>query len=465
MKVRIANRLIISEPTSAVKFYCDDKLVLENPAYYKLERLGKWTGNTPQHLWLYEKRGDELWLPFGCLQDIWKIHPCADDYTLEIPPIRELNYESNINPYPYQERAIEEALRKKNGVLVMPCGSGKTQCGLEIISRVGGRALWLVHTQDLLNQSKTRAENVLSNGGLGTITAGKVNIGTHITFATVQTLSKLDLTAYQNQWDVIIADECQHCAGSPTRVTQFYKVISALSARYKIGLTATPKRADGLERAMFALLGNIIHEVTRDDVAHVTCSVKVQTIKTGWTPDYDAVLMGDGMIDYGRVIDNMTHDEQRFDIVSREIIKRAMNGATMVLANRVEYLQKLCDDFKASQAGNAICLSGLGKSKKAKAERKKALEALNTGELDCIFATYQLAKEGLDVPNLRYVVFATPEQDETTVIQSVGRVGRKADGKQCGTVIDFLDDFGMYQGWYKKRCGYYKKIDAEVSEI
>ena len=134
----------------------------------------------------------------------------------------------------------------------------------------------------------------------------------------------------------------------------------------------------------------------------------------------------------------------------------------MVLANRVEYLQRLCDAYNKGQAGMAVCLSGMGQSKKAKAERKAALERLNNGEIDAIFATYQLAKEGLDVPNLRYVVFATPEKDETTVIQSVGRVGRKAEGKEYGTVIDFVDDFGMYKDWASKRRGHYRKIDAEI---
>jgi hypothetical protein len=44
----------------------------------------------------------------------------------------------------------------------------------------------------------------------------------------------------------------------------------------------------------------------------------------------------------------------------------------------------------------------------------------------------------------------------------VGRVGRKADGKEYGTVVDLVDNFGMYYGWAKKRIGYYNKIDAEV---
>ena len=87
---------------------------------------------------------------------------------------------------------------------------------------------------------------------------------------------------------------------------------------------------------------------------------------------------------------------------------------------------------------------------------------MNNREIDCIFATYQLAKEGLDVPSLRYVVFATPEKDETTIIQSAGRVGRKADGKDYGTVIDFVDTFGIYQNWNKARDRCYKKINAEI---
>jgi superfamily II DNA or RNA helicase len=125
----------------------------------------------------------------------------------------------------------------------------------------------------------------------------------------------------------------------------------------------------------------------------------------------------------------------------------------------VQYLKDLnayCDTI------SAVRLSGKGQSKGAKAERRQALYAIEHGEIDCIFATYQLAAEGLDVPNLRYVVFATPEQNETTIIQAAGRVGRKAEGKDFGTVIDFVDDFGMYRGWYTKRLRYYKKIGAEI---
>lgn len=458
--IEIRNKLIVHDTDpcyEAVSEYCKEHLVLNNPDYIKKERMGKWTGNTLKNIWIYESLPHSVALPFGCLQDVWRMCPKKEAYLYEICPIEPREYQSRINLYQYQEEAVTATLRRKNGILVMPCGSGKTQCGLDIIARIGGQALWLTHTHDLLTQSKERAKACmdLPDGALGTITAGKVDIGTHITFATVQTMAKLDLSQYRDMFNVIVVDEAQHCCGSPTRVTQFYKVVSQLAARYKIGLTATPKRADGLQASMFALLGPKIHEITREQVAHNTCPIKVKIIETGYQPEYDAILQGDGTLDYNKLIDNLIHDKERHDIIFGDIL--LLRGPAMILANRVEYLEHMCEDLIGC-GKRAVYLSG----KKAKEERRQALAALNNGDLDYICATYQLAAEGLDVPNLRYVVFATPEQNETTVIQAAGRVGRKAEGKDFGTVIDFLDDFPMYRKWYSERLRYYRKLDADI---
>ena len=171
-------------------------------------------------------------------------------------------YKSTIKPYDYQEEAIKSAVAARQGVIVAPCGAGKTQIGLEIAARIGGRTLWLTHTADLLTQSMERAKTYfgLTNGDYGTITAGKVDIGNVITFATVQTMNKIDLSKVKDKWDVVIVDECHHVVGTPTQVMMFYHVISNLKARYKFGLTATPKRSDGLSPCMFALIGPKICE-------------------------------------------------------------------------------------------------------------------------------------------------------------------------------------------------------------
>lgn len=779
MDALIGSNFIVRNPTDELRQWCAEHLVIDNPDYIKLTRMKKWTGNTPRYLQLYVRYGatnetpEMLVLPFGC-SDLLRQFPMP--FKVLISPLRAVQYHPDIKLYPYQEEAVEAALKYKNGILVMPCGAGKTITGLSVIARIGGRALWLTHTQDLLNQSLDKAKSIFNDDikSYGAITAGKVNVGSSITFATIQTLAKVDIQSLnlKDQFDVIIVDECMpgetlidtpvgqkelknlriddivasynrnegkienkrvthifknrahdivkialsngekiictknhpiytrsgrwigaerlahddyvlqlvwegsghgcnaenikiqdiktrllllfkgmfckrwsraryvdrgaqtqgirndekdkrpisrsvcgthekrqsdeearsaqsgigqterdwtqttgkmrkwcgldsatakiiaqisrlcgclrrisntyedatgkrlsdllqsgysnsrkhdrnrdrwqftlrdratktrrekrailewirvesvevqeqtsdgtfggmcsdgyvynievednnnyfangilvhnchHACGSPTRVTQFYKVLNSLSARYKFGLTATPKRADGLELSMFTLLGKVIHTVHKEAVENTTCPVVYRPIETGYFPNTGAVLAGDGTLNYAALIDDLTHDEQRFQLVSNAL--NELDGIAIVLGNRVEYLQRLCDNY----SGRAICLSALGASKSAKALRKSTLQKLNNGELDCVFATYQLAKEGLDVPNLRYVVFATPEKDETTITQSAGRVGRKADGKDHGTVIDFVDDFGMYRGWYKKRVRYYKKMGA-----
>lgn len=460
MEMIVGKKIIVKDANSSLLRWCRENLILPNPEYYKKERMGKWTGNIPREIFLYEVIRGDLCLPFGCLRSLWEKYHAEAVFKPLFSRFERLNYKSNIIAYEYQEKAIQAILRAKNGVVVMPCGAGKTQVGLEAISRIGGRTLWLTHTQDLLNQSRQRAMATLDvpRETFGIITGGKVNIGETITFATVQTMSKLDLTQYENEFDVVIVDECHHAIGSPTKVMQFYKVISSLCARYKIGLTATPKRADGLEQSMFVLLGDIICEISKSEVANTTCPVEIHGIRTGYVPDYDAVLSGDGTINYSQLVDDLTSNEERFEFV-KELIPR--DAPTLVLANRVEYIQRLNDGYE----GRSICLSTLGASKKAKETRKDALRRLDSGELDCIFATYQLAKEGLDCPNLRYLVLATPEKDETTVTQAIGRVGRKADGKDKGIVLDLLDDFGMYRGWAKKRRGYYKKNDYTYIDI
>ena len=396
-------------------------------------------------------------LPFGCLNNIWSAYRGKYDFKRKIAPIRDFSYNSSIDLYRYQEKAVKSALETKNGVIVMPCGAGKTQTALEIIARIGGKALWLTHTQDLLNQSLLRAKSVFNAdaSAFGTITGGKVNIGNGITFATIQTMVKLDLPKFKNYWDIIVVDECHKAIGSPTKVMQFYKVLSNLSCRYKFGITATPKRADGLEKSMFALLGGKIIEITKDDVKSTTCDVEVRMINTDYSPNPDNILLADGTLNYASLVSDLTHDEDRMLFVLNYINNIPKNCPTIVLANRVEYLQQLSSKYK----GRSICLSGMSTSKSAKEQRKKVLKQLNDCELDCVFATYQLAKEGLDVPNLRYIVFATPEKDETTVTQAAGRVSRKSEGKEKGIIIDFVDSFGMYTGWAKKRKKIYQKLD------
>lgn len=459
MNFYLRNKVIIEDYTPEMLAYCKSTLSFPNPDYLKREEKGKWTGNTQREIVLFERAGNRLYLPFGTCKNIYlRFKKDITRVNVRICPLRARKYDSHINLYGYQQNAVEAVLRAKNGILVAPCGSGKTQMGLEAVARIGGKTLWLTHTTDLLTQSMNRAKQCfgLPASEYGTITAGKVNVGNTLTFATVQTASNIDLSQYRDEWDCVVVDECHKCVGSPTRMMQFYKVLSALSARFKLGLTATPYRADGLERCMFALLGDVIHEVPQSAVAGNTVPVRVKFVNTGYTPDIDDITDGDGTLNYAKLISDITENKDRNAVIVGEIQRAAQNGAVLVLSDRLQHLdvmeKQLCAVFPYCAAR-----LGIASTKAEKERRTRILTDLNNGALNVVFATYKLAKEGLDVPNLRTVVFATPQKDKTTVVQSAGRVARKADGKEYGTVIDFSDDFGLLRGYEKKRRGYYKK--------
>ena len=454
----IKNELIIDNPTNAMRKWCRDNLTIPNPQYAKAEEKGKWTGNIAKTLQMYYTVGSQLRLPFGIARKFYKLFKNdVSQINALFAPIRRKTYNSSISLREYQKNAVEAALKARNGVLVSPCGSGKSEMGLEIAARISGRTLWIVHTWDLANQILNRAaiRYNISKESYGQIAAGKVNIGDVFTVATVQTLARIDLAKIQNEFDCIIVDECQHVCSSADKVTQFEKVITSLCAPYLYGITATPYRADGLERCMFALLGDVIHEVPQSAVAGNTVPVRVKFVSTNYTPDIDDITDGDGTLNYAKLISDITENKDRNAVIVGEIQRAAQNGGVLVLSDRLQHLDALEKVVRGS--GQRTARLGIASTKAEKERRARILTDLNNGALNVVFATYKLAKEGLDVPNLRTVVFATPQKDKTTVIQSAGRVARKADGKDFGMVIDFSDDFGLLYGYEKKRRGYYKK--------
>ena len=455
----IKNELIIDNPTNAMREWCKDNLILPNPQYAKAEAMGKWTGNIPKTLQMYYTVGNQLRLPFGIARKFYKLFKNdVSQINALFVPIRRKTYNSSISLREYQKNAIEAALKARNGVLVSPCGSGKSEMGLEIAARISGRTLWIVHTWDLANQILNRAaiRYNISKESYGQIAAGKINIGDVFTVATVQTLARIDLAKIQNEFDCIIVDECQHVCSSADKVTQFEKVITSLCSPYLYGITATPYRADGLEKCMFSLLGDVIHEVPQSAVAGNTVPVRVKFVNTGYTPDIDDITDGDGTLNYAKLISDITENKDRNAVIVGEIQRAAHNGGVLVLSERLQHLdsmeKQLCAVFPYCTAR-----LGIASTKAEKERRARILTDLSNGALNVVFATYKLAKEGLDVPNLRTVVLSCPVKDKTTVIQSAGRVARKAEDKDFGMVIDFSDDFGLLYGYEKKRRGYYKK--------
>ena len=89
---------------------------------------------------------------------------------------------------------------------------------------------------------------------------------------------------------------------------------------------------------------------------------------------------------------------------------------------------------------------------------------MRIGNKKYLFATYSLAKEGLDIPCLERLFMATPIKDYAVVTQSIGRIARVYEGKAEPIVLDFVDNIGYLIKSYKERCRHYKKANCYFIE-
>lgn len=452
MLIEVSNTLSVNNPTKELMTWCKKNLVIANPEYAKKARMNLWLGNTPKMLYLYEIRGDTLVLPFGVLRSLPKSITDKALFVSEFATPIEVDYDTSVPLYDYQEEAVNAMIAAKYGILQSAAGSGKTQMGIALAVKLKRRTLWLCHTLDLIRQSKERAELYMSEDLIGTITEGKVSLGKGITFATIQTMCKLDLPQYRDYWDCIITDEVHRVSGSPTAVTQYQMVLNSLSARHKYGLSATVHRADGMIQATYALVGKVAYQVPDEAVADKIMKVGIYPVGTGIEISREA-LNTDGTLNYTKLITYLTGNRTRNELIASCIERRP----SLILSDRLNHLEELMSLLPEDMQKDAVMVSGKMTSKAGKAKREQAISDMRSGRKKYLFATYSLAKEGLDIPCLERLYMATPQKDYAIVTQSIGRIARTFDGKADPIAYDFVDNIGYLVKSYKKRCSTYRK--------
>jgi superfamily II DNA or RNA helicase len=285
--------LIIREQTWVINppEFIQDKIAMDltfnNPAYKRALVFGNWIGqDVPKYLRYFDhNQSKDKWIvPKGYTYFLiktlrkYKLNYKIVDKTLLLPNI-EFTFKGDSRDY--QDESLESMCRYPVGVLKADTGSGKTVMALKMIAIRKQPTLILVHTKELLNQWKKRIKDFLDID-CGLIGDNKFEIKP-VTVGIINSVSN-HLEKIKERFGFIICDET-HRAPSQTWID----VISELPARYFLGLSATPFRADKLDKVIYAFVGPQFHEVDREK--HIQVELFFNLILSGLKLDLIVSLL------------------------------------------------------------------------------------------------------------------------------------------------------------------------------
>ena len=355
-------------------------------------------------------------------------------------------FKTNKNLWSFQQKVVEEAFSREQGVIQSPSGSGKTVIGLFLVAKCQQKALWITHTVDLLSQTVDKIETFLGipKTEVGIIGDGYCEIGNNITVGLVQSLVKIPINNL-DQFGMIIVDEAHRV---PTKT--FLKIVNHLSAKFCFGLTATAKRGDGLEQILFDVIGPTVAVVEEKDLINENKIILPEVVQV---PTLFKAVKNE---QYSKLLTELIEDRDRNRFIVQTIINTFNQGDFgIVFTDRINHCHTLTTMLKSDLRVAAIT----GKTK----NRHELFAKMKKGELDLIIAT-KLANEGLDVPLLNRLYLTTPTRSKIKIKQQLGRIMRQAGQKKAAFVYDFVDQqIATFRIHAKMRLKVYKELGCELN--
>lgn len=346
---------------------------------------------------------------------------------------------------PHQSSAVAAYLASptRDGLLNLPCGQGKTCTALHIASRLqtdpsirlNKPVLVIVNEEDLGQQWKDRIGHFLPNAAVGWIQRDTFDVtGKDIIIALLQSLSLRKEgydPAFMKTLGLIIVDEC-HTIGSEV----YTQCLQNYCAPYMLGLSATPRRGDGLTTVMHWFLGPTVYsmEAPKDSGVLVRVLPYASSDPAYTTRKMTAL----GTVDSAALVTQVAGWTPRNEFIVDQIVDLLKDPARqiLVLSDRREgQLDVLAAMLEARGAGSSLGSYVGRKGVNKKTHRAKIESAM---ESRVILGTYMKAKQGLDIPTLNTLIMATPQKD---VEQATGRILREPPERRKvqPLIIDIVD--------------------------
>lgn len=428
-------------------------LSFDNPEYFKALNSGQAVDGIPRYLRAYEKTRSLYRLPrhapfrkFGIREPRFVI-PKTEMLPWEFTKTLRENQHA---PF---EALKHQLIYRKDGVLVLSCGRGKTIIATAAFAWQQRPTLAIV-TQLFIAQQWKDALLTFTNipeDRIGLIGDGKNEWNKDFVISTVQSLAKRDDLPpdFYRRFGIIFFDEV-HRLGAPL----FSRVVPVFTG-VRIGLTATLERTDGMHKLFMLHVGEKFYEDRSQQLIP-----RVYFLPTPVQKDVSGFRQWGGhrKLNMAKIVTHLSRLDYRREFVLG-LIQRAFkkNRKVLLLSERKDelfaYREILGDD-------SGLCIGSMSQD-----ERQQSLQK------PIILATAQLVKEGLDKADIDTLVIEFPQSSEAFSEQAAGRILRMDDSKRSPKIYVLVDS-GVYVGkenrYYpftvkaKKMAQTFRKLNYEI---
>ncbi|MFN8126322.1 MAG: DUF3427 domain-containing protein [Candidatus Nanopelagicales bacterium] len=343
---------------------------------------------------------------------------------------------------PFQEHLLEQvdASRQQGydrNLLVAATGTGKTVMAAVDYTRLRqrlprARLLFVAHREEILDQSRSTFRLALRDPAFGEKwVGGESPLQFEHVFASVQSLNAAGIEHIDpTHFDVVIVDEFHHAAAP-----SYERLLSRVSPRQLLGLTATPERADGMP-ILHWFGDRIAADLRLWDAIDQQRLVPFQYYGVHDGMDLRDVPWKRGI---GYDITELANVYTANDAWARTVIAQTQRFVADVNSMRalgfcvsVSHARFMAHHF--NQVGiRAVSVTG----ETPEEERRAALSDLRDGKINVVFSV-DLFNEGVDVPAVDTLLMLRPTESATIFLQQLGRGLRRAEGKSVCTVVDFI---------------------------
>jgi superfamily II DNA or RNA helicase len=406
----LADRLYIAKTglPSAVLNQIKRLAAFQNPEFYKKEKMRLSTATTPRIIDCSEELPRHVALPRGCLSNL-----------------------------------VE---------LLAPPGVGKTVLGTYMVAARKRSTLVLVHRRPLLDQWVMQLSVFLgiSEKEIGRIGGGLRKPNGRVDVVMLQSLVRSgqvdDLVAGYGH---VIVDECHHVPA-----VSFERALSAVKARYVLGLTATPQRRDGHDPILEMQLGPVRFTVDpKSQAARRPFEHRLIVRDTDFRLEVDDATPG-----IQRIYRLLSVDEGRNRLILDDVIRAVEEGRSpILLTERRDHLDYFASRLQ-SFVRNLVVLHG-GRSTKQQTELASRLSEIPDDEERLVLATGRYIGEGFDDARLDTLFLAMPVSWKGTIVQYAGRLHRLHPAKKEVRIFDYVDrGVPMLQRMFERRLRGYRAL-------